>query len=254
MSAIGNTGDGKIYINTFQGKFSIKANEGQEGSTTRTNKSGKVVHEIHFNTLKDVVLEGIQKRISEEYGDNWEIFLADNNSDERYCLNLPYSGRVPNGLLLRLPELELDKPFTLRIYWHQEDERASLVAYQHGEKLPYHWTKEEPKGLPDLEKIMVNGKETWDSTKRMAYLESYIAEQVNPKLNTLESNTVMKEPVLSEREKEANNVVKKESGVIYDEDAQCLKKKHTDDNWYECDTSGKFLRDQKGEMISVLPF
>jgi hypothetical protein len=43
--------------------------------------------------------------------------------------------------------------------------------YQDGQKIAPYYTKEDPKGLPQMVKIKVKGKEQWDDSDMMQFLE-----------------------------------------------------------------------------------
>jgi hypothetical protein len=44
---------------------------------------------------------------------------------------------------------------------------------QNGSGLKWAFTKDNPNGMPDLVKIKVKGKDTWDDSDRMEFLENY---------------------------------------------------------------------------------
>jgi len=57
-----NTNSGsKTYVNIYDGKFAIRCKEDTEGKITRINKVGKTVHELHYNTLKNMRITEIKK-------------------------------------------------------------------------------------------------------------------------------------------------------------------------------------------------
>jgi hypothetical protein len=56
--------------------------------------------------------------------------------------------------------------------------------YQDGNKIAPYYTKEDPNGLPQMQKIKVKGKEQWDDSDMMAFLE-------NMALNIFTSLTAM---------------------------------------------------------------
>ena len=49
---------------------------------------------------------------------------------------------------------------------------TGVTLYQDGNKIAPYYTKEDPNGLPQMKKIKVKGKEQWDDSDMMAYLEN----------------------------------------------------------------------------------
>jgi hypothetical protein len=48
---------------------------------------------------------------------------------------------------------------------------TGVTLYQDGEKIAPAYTKENPNGLPQMTKIKVKGKEQWDDSDMMQFLE-----------------------------------------------------------------------------------
>lgn len=62
------------------------------------------------------------------------------------------------------------------------DKRNSVMFInQDGKGLKHYWTKDNPGSLPNLEKIKIKGKDTWDDTKRLEYLENFIKDLFSAK-------------------------------------------------------------------------
>lgn len=250
MGALENSGDGRTFLNTFKGKFTKRANAETNGAVKRTNKNGKEVYELQFDTLRDVIIQEFERRESEEYGLSWNIKLADSKSDDAFTLTLPYSGRITMGLFFRLPNTDINLPLTMKLYYFEDEDKTALVLYQGGNKVEAYWTKDMPHDLPDLEQKTVNNKLVWDSSARMAYLEKYLETDVVPKMNDITAT-----PSDINQDVEAEVAQAPEKPVpTWDAEAGCLKIQHTDNKWYECDEKGAFKRDQDGKMIEALPF
>lgn len=252
MGALQNEGSDRIFLNTFKGHFTKKANAETSGAVERINKNGKTVFELKFDTLKDVIIQEFERRHSDEYGYSWNIKLAHAESDEVYTLTLPYSGRITMGLFLRLPNMDINRPLTMKLYYFEEEDKTALVVYQEGDKIEAFWTKDDPQGLPQLVQTEKNGKTEWDSEARMAFLEKYLKDDVIPKMNDItagesDMNQDTQESAAAQPQSEA-------SDVEYVEESKSWKKKFEDDVYYECSETGVFNRDQGGKMIPALPF
>lgn len=183
-----NTGGGnKKFVNTFKGKFTLRSNEEDPFAIKRVNKMNATVYEKHFDTLTGYLV-GIEKFISEKYDPSWNLTLLTEQGEE-YLLNVPYSGRITMGVFGRFPNMDTSKKTRLRIYYFEEEDKAAIVLQQKNDEDKWadvgkYWTKEDPKHLPDLVQTVVNGKEVWDATARMRYLERYLVEIFGPKLDT----------------------------------------------------------------------
>ena len=49
---------------------------------------------------------------------------------------------------------------------------TGITLYQDGNKIAPAYTKEDPNGLPQMTKIKVKGKEQWDDSDMMLFLEN----------------------------------------------------------------------------------
>ena len=175
---------GGNWLTVFRGEIVKRVPAGTEGAEERTNKNGKVVHELKFNAL-----EGTLKRIdvsSGEYGDQW-IFVIDDGTNE-YFLAVPYSSGPANGFLFRLPNLNLERLLKVKTYYIEGEDgkwRQFLSLEQEGQKVLPFFTKEEKHGLPDLKEVMLSGQKHLDDTGRLVFLRKMVDEKVNPKLKEL---------------------------------------------------------------------
>ena len=274
MGALGNSGDGRIFLNTFKGKFTQRANEQTTGAVKRTNKNNVEVWEMQFNTIEDCFLQKIEKHDSKDFGFQWNIYLSHAKSDETFKLSLPYSGRMTMGLFLRLPNIDISKGMTFVLHYFEKDNKSALVIHQFGSKVEMFWTKDNPGDLPQLEETMRDGKNAWDPAKRMAYLEQYLDQKIHPNLMgvdavapTEQAATSANKPSFPDSQGSAtqaaahqqNQTVKapppeKQEVPEWDANGGYLKKKHTDGIFYQCDENGTFKRDDKGKLMEILPF
>lgn len=253
MGALGNQGDNRIFVNTFKGYFTTKAKDGDEGAIKRTNKLNVDVWERQFNSMSDVVLQDIKRYDSDEYGFSWNVYLK-HKDGELYTLTLPYSGRITMGLFFSLPNMDLEKEFTLRIAMFS-DEKTNMWVLQNEKKVIRFWNKENQKDMPDLEKTMKDGKEAWDSSKRMAYTEKYLAEKITPKLVGInQPETAQTQDAVTDKKDNDQKPSAQFAQPEWDAEAKCLKKPHEDGNYYECSENGDFKRDQQGKLVAALPF
>ena len=184
--------DTKTYFNILGGKFSIRVPEGTEGSVSRVNKVGNTVHEVYHENFEGLLV-GIRVTDSVEYGKSWNFdFVA---GGEDYTLKLSYSNSFAVAILKMLPNIDLSKPFKLSPVSKVVDGKtqSSLFINQDGQAVKHAYTRENPNGMPDLEKIKVKGKDTWDDSERLEFLENMVITDIAPKL---EGNKYQKAPVI----------------------------------------------------------
>lgn len=182
------TPEHNTYLNLFAGQFTKKVkapvDTPTEKSVSRVNKKGVTVHEISYNTLKDVTLLDIQKVRHDSFGLQWEFYFQ--HVDERFILTLPYTSGPTKGILFRLPNVDLSKPMTLIGHYfageNGEPNKAAITITQNGVKVEYAYSKEVPNGMPPLEKIMVKGEEKNDDTKQMQFIEQVLDVTIRPQL------------------------------------------------------------------------
>jgi len=178
MALSNNTHSQTTFLSIVNGKICRKVTKDTEGAVERTNKNGVLIYELQWTSLIGII-ESISIRQSEEYGDQWEIMIRD--VTDTYKLQLPISGRVTNGLMFRLPNIDLSSEVELNTFINKEGKPVLLVK-QNGVTVKQAYTKDNPNGLPQLESIVFKGKEQWDDTKQQAFIKNMVETQIQPKL------------------------------------------------------------------------
>ncbi len=169
------------YITILNGKFAQRVEKDTEGAVTRTNKLGKEVSEKFYDTLSGK-LTGINVKDG-DYGKSWVFHFDDEG--EQFHLQLSYSNSYATNLLKMLPNLDLTKPFKLAPSQKIVDGKtqSSLFINQDNTPIKHAFTKDNPNGLPDLKKIKVKGKDTWDDSDRLEFLLEMVNTKILPQLN-----------------------------------------------------------------------
>lgn len=168
------------YINIIGGKLTQRVPEGTEGSISRTNKNGKVVHEMKYDSFEGMIT-GIRTQDG-NFGKNWVFELQD--GEENYQLRLSYSNSYATALLKMLPNIDVAKPVKITPKQEEIDgkTKTALFVNQDGKAIKHAYTKNEPNGLPEWEQITVKGQKEWDSTKQLEFLEDMVNKDIVPKL------------------------------------------------------------------------
>ena len=181
-----------IYLSVADGNLVRQHKQANAQTTERITKTGKLVFEERFKDLT-AKLDGITTR-ENEYGKQWQLRFQDGG--DYYVVSLPYSSRYASSFLKVLPNLDLSKEVRF-MPWAMKDKLdvtktiTGITLYQDGEKLAPYYTKEDPKGLPQMVKIKVKGKEQWDDSDMMSYLENMalnLFEQDHKDLTTASSD------------------------------------------------------------------
>jgi hypothetical protein len=176
----------KNYFNIVEGKLTIRVPEGTPNAITRTNKIGKVVHEVKHDSFTGKIASITTS--DSPYGKNWEFdFKAYDESI--LTLQLGYSSSFAKALLKKLPNIDLTNEVTISPFSGKIDGKkvSTITVYQNGLKIEPFYNKENPNGLPQMELITVKGVETWDDTKQLKFLEEMVAKTMQSTPATIEA-------------------------------------------------------------------
>ena len=173
-----STSAGTVFLSVSNGKLVRQFREATKESISRVNKTGKTVHEEQYRDLIGTIVKIETKE--NDYGKQWIVTFKD--GDDTYVVQMPYSGRYSSSFLKALPNVTSGQPVKF-MPWEMADKNDSakkvtgVTMYQNDgngfTKIPPFYTKEEPNGLPQMKQIKVKGKQTWDDTDMMAFLEDY---------------------------------------------------------------------------------
>lgn len=168
-----------IYLQISNGKLVRSFSSPTQKSISRINKVGKEVYEEFYDSLTGYV-KGISTKET-EYGKFWVINVNDGEHD--YTLSTNYSGGYAVSFLKAIPNADLSRMLTItpKIMVDGDKRNSVMFINQDGKGLKHYWTKDNPGELPNLEKIKIKGKDTWDDTKRLEYLETFIKDLFNAK-------------------------------------------------------------------------
>jgi hypothetical protein len=169
--ALGNNSSA-IFLKIANGKVVRSFKSPTDASITRTTDNGKVVHEEFYQYVEGHIKSITTKE--NEYGKFWVIKIEDEGTE--YTLEFNYSGGIASAFLKALPNIDFSQP--VRISPKQtidgDKKKNTLFLNQNGKAAKWFWTRDNPGDLPDLKKIKVKGKETWDDSEQMEYLENYV--------------------------------------------------------------------------------
>jgi len=179
--ALGNSSNA-IYLTISDGKIIRQFKSATAQSTERTTKTGKLVHEEKYDYVEGMITS-INTR-ENDYGKFWVIGLQDGS--DNYNIQFNYSGGTAGAFLKILPNIDLTKTVKLQPSQKIENDKkkSSLFISQGVRALKWFWNKDNAGELPPLEKLKVKGKEVWDDSKQMEYLENYVNTEIKPQLTS----------------------------------------------------------------------
>lgn len=172
----------RTYLSVADGKIIQRVKEGTPNAIQRTTKNGKVVHEIKFGSLSGF-LSGISIK-ENEFGKDWVFEIED--SGDVFNLQMMYNSRYATTFLNALlnPVVDLNMPITITPWSKEVDGKAKTATYlkQGEDDIKWYFTKDEPNGMPPLEKVVFKGKEQWDDYKIMEFLKAQVETKIKPNL------------------------------------------------------------------------
>ena len=188
---VSNTETGGFkYLSFMAGKFVQRVPEGTKGAEPRELKKGPkigtTIHELKYDKLGGQIIN-VETEQS-EYGQQLHIYLdvsTVEEPDSKIKLSLSLSSGPAKGFLSRLPVIDFLKDVELKGFYIEKKEKPGkfgtyLVPYQDGQKLASFYTREEPKGLPQMVQIKVKGLLVWDDSDQLAFFEGLIKNTVFP--------------------------------------------------------------------------
>ena len=169
-----------IFLSISNGKIVRQVKEKEEKSVSRVNKMGREVYELFYDSITGLI-KNVTTRES-EYGKSWVVNIE--SESKMYKLEFNYSSGYANTFLKALPNVSFGSIVTLspKLIIDGDKKKSVLFISQEGKGLKHFFTKDNPNGLPDLKKIKIKGKESWDDSDRMEFLEQYVQNNIIPML------------------------------------------------------------------------
>jgi hypothetical protein len=189
---LNNNQSAGVFLQVSKGKLVRQFSNPTEKSVVRVNKNGKTVHEEFYDSLT-ARLQDIKVKDS-DFGKFWTLTFNDGQTN--YFIDLNYSGGYAISFLKTLPNADLTIDMTIVPKYTEEGDKKSSVIFinQNGKGLKHFWTRDNPKDLPDLKKIKVKGKDTWDDSDRLDYLLDYVNQNILPQLGGKPSSKAVSTP------------------------------------------------------------
>lgn len=170
-----------IYYGISNGKIVRQFTSKTPKSIERVNKNGKTVHEEFYDYL-DGFITDISVKEHKDYGKFWVVTVQDGNDTQ--ILQFNYSSGYANGFLKALPNVDFSQKVKLSPSSKTEGDKTKTTLFinQGRDAIKWYYTKEEPNGLPPLKKVKIKGKESWDDSDAMEFLEKMVKDDILPQL------------------------------------------------------------------------
>lgn len=181
-----------IFLTISNGKIVRQFKEPTSSSVSRTNKVGREVHEEFYDSLTGIITD-VTTRES-EYGKSWIVKLK--SGADNYQIEFNYSGGYASTFLKALPNVDFTKEITLapKLFIDGDKKKSVMFINQNGQGLKHYFTRDNANGMPDLSKIKIKGKESWDDSDRMEFLENYVLNNIlpllKPQISDVDNNDV----------------------------------------------------------------
>lgn len=153
------------------GRFVQSFKEAAPGTFPRTNKNGKLVHEKFFDFITGYI-HSVKVDDHKDFGKQWKIEVI--KGENRVIITLGYASNYAKPFLKMLPNVDLSKEVEIAPSAKMEgtEKKTSLFLKQDGEVVPYAFKKDAPNGMPERKLLKVKGKDTWDYTDQLEFLEA----------------------------------------------------------------------------------
>lgn len=172
-----------VFLTITNGKLVRQFTQPTDKSVARVNKMGREVNEEFYDSLTGYIAD--IKTKESEYGKSWIIVVKDEQIF--YNLECGFSSGYAMSFLKALPNAKVQELVTLspKLIIDGDKKQSVLFISQNGNGMKHYWTKATPGELPDLKKIKVKGKDTWDDSERLEFLEEYVKNTILPKIKPL---------------------------------------------------------------------
>lgn len=203
------------FANIIGGTFHVQSTKENPEAVSRVNKNNKEVFEIITDELQDVFLHDVMVQQT-DYGKNLSITTRshEDSKDENnkfFVINCALNSGYAYSFLNRVKSIDLEKPLTLKVFEIEnkgEDQKIyksrTLGIYQNEKMIDKIWTKENnpvPKLVLIVDKkgnpVLKAGKQQWDDSERVEFLQSFIENEVTPEIRELSGSTSKDQPKAS---------------------------------------------------------
>ena len=179
-----------IYVGLFNGKFSVKVNEHEEGAVARINKNGIQVFEKYYGAIGGL-LTNIKAREG-RYGKTYVFTFSD--GEDIVKVETAILHEFTTAIINRLPRLDLKKTINVVASHSARNDKTYFNVYQDDVPIEDHFQKwnndlrswERFNDYPEWERVELNGQQVWDYSKQLEFQKN-VASQYFSELDVEDS-------------------------------------------------------------------
>ncbi len=115
-----------------------------------------------------------------------KIYLIMDSDGEAYNLSFNIDGSYASTFMSFIKNADITRELTLvpvlkmETKDGQEVKRLSLLIKQDNDYIKAYYTKDNPRGLPQMVKLTLNGKTVWDRTEVILFFQEIINNELRP--------------------------------------------------------------------------
>lgn len=182
MGAVTSNRENVTYLSIFKGRFAQRFKQPAEGTESRENKNGVVVHEKFYDGWEGHVKHVYVQPPPENYpkvGHSLALVVID-KAGEKAIIQTSLLGGYASDLLNKLCACDLLSPVTFTPYdFTGDDEKrfTGMTIHQMGGKIARPITKDNTPTLPQWKKVEFNGQVVWDKTDSLRFMLTMFAKK-----------------------------------------------------------------------------
>lgn len=169
---LGNSTGRLTYVNINKGRIAVKVGE-----------EIKFFGELTGN-LTDLNIG--EDEFPKNSGTKFKVLLLIiNDGQETFQLKMRLESGYTRAFCSIIENADLSKPITFSPTYKEENgkPKTGMFLNQNGKALKWYYTKADPKGLPQLVKVVFKGKDQWDNEKQQEYFNDLLLHKIKPALN-----------------------------------------------------------------------
>ena len=159
MAATKSSHSKKNYYSINNGHFTQPANEneGVQRKIEKKDGSTKIVWEHQFDSISGTITS-VEIRDT-DWGEQYQVILSD--IGEEFILQINCASKVGDSFASKFPNINTSIPVEFKTYSFVPEGKTSKLEgvnmFQNGKKIEPYYTKENPNGIPSLEKYQSAG-------------------------------------------------------------------------------------------------
>jgi hypothetical protein len=197
MATLGDI-EHKTYLQVIGGSFVIRVKDEQSlfnnkkpvpRVITKGKNEGKKVWEVHFDTIMGIITK-IEKKSAPngtDYSDQWNIFL-----DDDMIIVLSNTSRYAKDFWVTIENVDLTIPvkFVPNTWIWEEKPQFAMKLFQGGREIKKKYEKAKGEnvfsnGFPPSILKKIKGKDVWDDTDQLEFIDTKIAVPIIKKLEAV---------------------------------------------------------------------